>query len=74
MSLGDHWDEPARCSRCGQERSTHDDGLCEGIKRSMLSSAKPIQSTHCGYCGVELRPEFQAFGFCDALCLSRCGI
>lgn len=30
---GDHWDEPARCGRCGQERSTHDDGECETVTR-----------------------------------------
>ena len=40
MSYGDHWSEPARCSRCGQEKGTHDDGECVGVQRSMGAAAK----------------------------------
>lgn len=36
---GDHWSEPARCGRCGQERSTHDDGYCSGVVRSCAQPA-----------------------------------
>lgn len=41
MALGDHWDEPARCRRCGQPYGTHDDGECEATRRSMMFPAKP---------------------------------
>lgn len=41
MGMGDHWSEPARCHICGQERSTHDDGLCQATKRSIWLPAKP---------------------------------
>lgn len=40
---GDHWSEPARCHRCGQERSTHDDGFCEVTLRVFSMPAKPIR-------------------------------
>ena len=46
MAMGDHWDEPARCHKCGQERSTHDDGECAGVIRSMSQASikfQPIQ-------------------------------
>jgi hypothetical protein len=40
MSHGDHWDEPARCGRCGQERGTHDDGECSAVTRIYREPAK----------------------------------
>lgn len=48
MSFGDHWDEPARCGRCGQERSTHDDGECQGVMRSMSQAAKLVPPAPIG--------------------------
>lgn len=38
MSYGDHFDEPARCHKCDQPRSTHDDGECSAVGRSMMMS------------------------------------
>src|SRR5260221_1997707 len=32
LSYGDPWSEPARCQRCGQDRSTHDDGYCDQLR------------------------------------------
>ncbi len=44
MSYGDHWDEPARCSMCGQERGTHDDGECTAAQaRTRLFLAQRVK-------------------------------
>lgn len=32
----DHWDEPARCRICGQEKSTHDDGEHASVRRAYV--------------------------------------
>jgi hypothetical protein len=45
MFNGDHWSEPARCHRCGAERSTHDDGYCEAIVRVFSLPAKKRVTT-----------------------------
>jgi len=43
MSYGDSWSEPAKCGKCGQERSTHDDAFCEGVLRSASVPAQTRQ-------------------------------
>jgi hypothetical protein len=39
-----------RCHRCDQPKSTHDDGECAGVTRSMMS---PASARHCKH-GIPL--------------------